>query len=191
MDAAGVRPPLYDTPNAAGPAGSVAAVPDWLTGKPLVIVVSVLFGIVFLRAQLTYWVARGLAEGARRTRWSDKMSGPRVTRAVDTINRWGAPVVTLSFLTIGFQTAANAAAGLTRMPFLRYLIAMIPGCLAWAFIYATVGLAAVGAAVVLAAKSPWVLVVLGLLVVAGIATLIVRRGRRRVEPTGTGEEAEV
>uniref|UniRef100_UPI00404AC842 hypothetical protein n=1 Tax=Brachybacterium sp. GPGPB12 TaxID=3023517 RepID=UPI00404AC842 len=49
----------------------------------------------------------------------------------------------LSFLTVGFQTAANAAAGLTAMPARRYLPALAVGGLAWAIIYATVGLVAV------------------------------------------------
>jgi membrane protein DedA with SNARE-associated domain len=94
------------------------------------------------------------------------------------INRWGAPVVTLSFLTVGFQTVANAAAGLTRMPFLRYLLAMLPGCVAWAFLYATVGLAAVGAAVALAARSPWALLAV-VLVLAALALLWRTRTRTR------------
>ena len=64
-------------------------------------------------------------------------------RATELVNRWGAWVVALSFLTVGFQTAANAAAGLTAMPARRYLPALAVGGLAWAIIYATVGLVAV------------------------------------------------
>src|SRR5699024_2363610 len=70
------------------------------------------------------------------------LESPGVTRASELINRWGAPVVALSFLTVGFQTAANAAAGLTGMPARRYLPALAIGGLAWALIYATVGLVA-------------------------------------------------
>ena len=66
--------------------------------------------------------------------------------------------MTVSFLTIGFQTVVNAAAGLIRMPWVRYTIAMLIGCVAWALIYATVGIAAVEAGIALAAHSPWALV---------------------------------
>lgn len=151
--------------------------PDWWDGKPLLTAVAVLFGIVFVRAQLTYWIARGIAQGARRSRWADRLDGPKITRATALINRWGPPVVTVSFLTVGFQTVANAAAGLTRMPVGRYLLAMIPGCLAWAFVYATVGIAAVEAAVALAVRSPWALVLLLVLAVVAVAVLVQRRRR--------------
>ena len=102
-------------------------------------------------------------------------TGRGCVRATELVNRWGAPVITVSFLTIGFQTAVNAAAGLTRMPFGRYLMAMIPGCLAWALLYATVGLAAVGAALAVAASSPWALVGIVLLIAAGAAAWLLRR----------------
>ena len=51
--------------------------------------------------------------------------------------------MTVSFLTVGLQTVVNAAAGLIRMPWIRYTVAMLIGCIAWAAIYATVGIAAV------------------------------------------------
>ena len=63
----------------------------------------------------------------------------------------------MSFLTVGLQTVVNAAAGLIRMPWVRYTIAMLIGCVAWALIYATVGIAAVEACIALAAHSPWAL----------------------------------
>ncbi len=148
---------------------------DWALGLPLGLAVAVLFVIVFARAQLTYWIGRGVVSGARRSRWADRLDRPRVVRATELVNRWGAPVITVSFLTIGFQTAVNAAAGLTRMPFGRYLMAMIPGCLAWALLYATVGLAAVGAALAVAASSPWALVGIVVLIAAGAAAWLLRR----------------
>ena len=79
----------------------------------------------------------------------------------------------MSFLTVGFQTVVNAAAGLIRMPWLRYTVAMLIGCAAWAAIYATVGIAAFEASLALAARSPWALVAV-LAVAAGCGG----RGRR-------------
>lgn len=149
---------------------------SWFAGAPFWIAFIALFGIVFVRAQATYWAGRGLTAGARRTRLVDRIDNPRTTRVTDALNRWGAPLVTLSFLTIGFQTAINAAAGITRMSWLRYTLAMVPGCLAWAAIYATIGLAAAQAWIALAARSawaPWLLVAVVLVVV--VTVLIVRR----------------
>ena len=155
---------------------------DWAIGLPLGIAVAVLFGIVFARAQVTYWIGRGVVGGARHTRWAAHLDRPRVARATELINRWGPPVITVSFLTIGFQTAANAAAGLSRMPFGRYLLAMIPGCLAWAVLYATVGLAAVSAAVAVAATSPWTLVVIVALIAVGVVVWLRRRRAGHDDP---------
>jgi membrane protein DedA with SNARE-associated domain len=145
-----------------------------LDGFPFAVVVLALFGIVVIRAQATYWLGRGLAAGTLRTplarRAGRRLSGPRMSRALGLLNRWGAPAVTFSFLTVGVQTMINGAAGLTRMPYLRYTAAMLPGAVAWAFIYATVGLTAFYAALSAAAGSPWAVAlgVLGALVVLAV-----------------------
>jgi membrane protein DedA with SNARE-associated domain len=55
------------------------------------------------------------------------------------LERWGAPVVTLSFFTVGIQTAVNLAAGVGRMSLRRYLPAVTLGCVIWALLYATAG----------------------------------------------------
>ena len=98
-------------------------------------------------------------------------------RATVLVNRWGAGVVALSFLTVGFQTAANAAAGLTGMPAKRYLPALAVGGLAWAVIYATVGLVAVAGWLELFLVSPaGAVAVLALLVL--LVALVLRHRRR-------------
>ena len=156
--------------------------PSWLDGKPFALVVSVLFVIVLLRAQVTYWLGRGVTEGVLRTAMAGRISGPRTARAIAALNRWGLPLVTVSFLTIGFQTVVNAAAGLIRMPWVRYTLAMLIGCLAWALIYATVGIAAFEAAVALAARSPLALAGVLALVVIVVGALVVARRRRMAVP---------
>ena len=115
----------------------------------------------------------------------------RVERATRIVNKWGAPVVAFSFLTIGFQTACNAAAGLTGMPLKRYLPALAAGGFAWAIIYASVGLAAIGLWLQLFFRSPWAAVVALALVVALVIQLV--RHKRRsggLAPTGTGDEVD-
>lgn len=56
------------------------------------------------------------------------------------IQRIGWPIIPLSFLTVGFQTAVQFGAGLTNWSWFRYTLAALPGYLAWGFIYAIGGL---------------------------------------------------
>ena len=152
--------------------------PSWFEGKPFAITVAVLFIVVVVRAQGTYWLGRGVTAGVLRNRFAARIAGPRTTKAVSALNRWGLPLVTLSFLTIGFQTVVNAAAGLARMPWMRYTVAMLIGCVAWAMIVATVGMAAVQASLALAADSPWALVAVLAAGVTVVITIIAVRRRR-------------
>ncbi|MEU1280880.1 VTT domain-containing protein [Streptomyces sp. NPDC005805] len=99
-----------------------------------------LYVIVLLRAGGTFAVGLLSGAGARRSRFAARLSSAKFQRAERAIQRWGAPVVAVSFLTIGFQTAANFLAGSMRMPLSRYLPALFVGGAAWALIYATAGL---------------------------------------------------
>ncbi|MFJ5707229.1 MULTISPECIES: DedA family protein [unclassified Streptomyces] len=99
-----------------------------------------LYVIVLLRAGGTFAVGWLAGAGARRSRFAGRISSARFQRAERAIQRWGAPVVALSFLTVGFQTAANFLAGSMRMPLPRYLPALFVGGAAWALVYATAGL---------------------------------------------------
>jgi membrane protein DedA with SNARE-associated domain len=84
----------------------------------------------------------------------------------------------LSFLTVGFQTLANLAAGVGKMPLRRYLPALVLGGLIWAVLYATVGLITLAALVHLYEISPVGAIVGGLALVAGLASYIVWQVRR-------------
>ncbi|WP_329286595.1 DedA family protein [Streptomyces sp. NBC_00691] len=99
-----------------------------------------LYVIVLLRAGGTFAVGWLAGAGARRSRFSGRISSAKFQRAERAIQRWGAPVVAVSFLTVGFQTAANFLAGSMRMPLPRYLPALFVGGAAWALVYATAGL---------------------------------------------------
>ncbi|RFU83993.1 hypothetical protein DY218_25065 [Streptomyces triticagri] len=105
----------------------------WLTAAGLYV-------IVLLRAGGTFAVGWLTGAGARRSRFAEKFSAERFQRVERAIQRWGAPVVALSFLTVGFQTAANFLAGSMRMPVRRYLPALFVGGAAWALVYATAGI---------------------------------------------------
>jgi membrane protein DedA with SNARE-associated domain len=131
---------------------------------PLVWVWLFFFCVVLLRAQATYWIARVVTtqvldhthpRSGWRARVHDWLSGESTRAGLERIRRWGAPAVTLSFLTVGAQTAVNAAAGVVRMPFARYLLAMLPGCAAWALVWSTIGLSALYAALAAGVTSWW------------------------------------
>ncbi|MFD7028375.1 DedA family protein [Streptomyces sp. NPDC059917] len=104
-----------------------------------------LYVIVLLRAGGTFAVGRLAAAGARRSRFAGRTSSAKFQRAERAIQRWGAPVVAVSFLTVGFQTAANFIAGTMRMPLSRYLPALFVGGAAWSLIYATAGIGVLAA----------------------------------------------
>lgn len=153
---------------------------DSIGSLPFVWAFCILFVIVMLRSNATYWAGRGVAAGGRKTKMQKYLDSPGVLRAEKIIARWGAPAVSVSFLTIGVQTAINMAAGLGRMPLRRYIPATVIGAIAWATIYATIGLAAFDAAVSAAAGSPFALLGLVLLLaVLALGVHLFRVSRRR------------
>lgn len=141
---------------------------DSIVSLPFVWAFLILFVIVLLRSNATYWAGRGLAAGGRKTKIQKYMDSPAMLRAEKLVARWGAPAVSLCFLTIGVQTAVNMSAGVARMPLRRYIPATVAGSIAWATIYATIGMAAFDAAIAAAAGSPLALILLVLLL-AGAA----------------------
>ena len=91
-----------------------------------------LVAVAFLRGGATYVVGRlARRAGTASTRSRRVFERPGMTRAEDVVRRWGAPVVTLSFLTVGFQTLVNLAAGVLEMPPRRYLPGLLVGALLW------------------------------------------------------------
>lgn len=144
-----------------------------------------LFMVVLSRAQMTYWLGRAAASGAVRAsgrsgflgaiaRWFE---GPVPRRGAALLDKWGIIVIPLCFLTVGVQTAVNAGAGLVRMRWSTYTIAMIPGCVLWALLYGLGMLAVFAAAVRAIAGSPWGWA--GLALIVALIALKVVWGRRK------------
>ena len=165
-----------------------------LGGVSVGIAIAGLFLIVMARSHATYWAGRGVVRGAQEAHESDAAPGwwhgtmekleewtgtNAARRGLDLVRRWGAPAITLAYLTIGVQTAVFAAAGLIRMPYLRFTLASIPGALVWAVVWATVGLGAVWGAVSLFATSPWAFVAAVVVLAATIGWVVWYRLRRR------------
>ncbi|WMX48191.1 DedA family protein [Streptomyces roseicoloratus] len=148
-----------------------------------------LYVIVLLRAGGTFAVGWLAGAGARRSRFAARISSDRFRRVESAIQRWGAPVVAVSFLTVGFQTAANFLAGSMRMPLVRYLPALFLGGAAWALIYATAGL---GALEVLgrlfAERTELGVAAVAALLLAVCGVVLVRRRRAARPPRDTAAE---
>ncbi|GAA4890791.1 DedA family protein [Streptomonospora salina] len=152
----------------------------FLDGRPFWIVYAALFAIAFARTQTIYWIGRGVGAGLHRSRTADRI-GDRLTRAERMINRFGPPVVTASYATVGVQSAIHLAAGAMRMSYWRYLAAMLPGCAGWAAIYSFGGLAVIAVWWELFLRSPFLAaaaVVLAAATAASSAALVRRRRRR-------------
>lgn len=165
---------------------------DSILSLPFAWAFLILFVIVMLRSNATYWAGRGLAAGGRKTQLAKYLDSPAVQRAEKIIARWGSPAVSVSFLTIGVQTAINMAAGLGRMPLRRYIPATVAGSIAWACIYATIGLAAFDAALAAAAGSPWALITLVLGAgVIGLGIHLLRVSRTRKLDQGAVDDCPV
>lgn len=167
---------------------------EW--GWPFGLVFAALFAIVMTRANATYWVGRALRKGSDRSRLAAVTRRPGYRRVEAALQRWGAPVVSLCFLTIGVQTMVNVAAGATRMPLRRYLPAVTIGSVLWALIYSTVGFVGVKALAISWERWPVATLVVGGVVLLGLIAFVlagmVGRHRRPVDAEpATGTEARV
>ncbi len=163
-----------------------------MAGWPYPLTVAALFVIVAVRAGATYGIGRAMQAGARRTRLSRWLDSPVFARAQQLLDRWGAPLVSLSFLTVGLQTVVNLAAGVAQMPLRRYGPALVVGSVLWAFLYATVGFATFAAWRRLYEMSPVAAIVASTALVLGLAGYITwqvrRRGRNSDGSTGLAAE---
>lgn len=108
---------------------------------PWAVLFGALFVIVFFRSNLFHLIGRGLVSGLAKTRLMAKyFDSAGYKKAQELICRYGAPVVTLCFATVGFQTLVLMASGAGKMPLRKYLPANILGCMLWALIYSTAGM---------------------------------------------------
>jgi membrane protein DedA with SNARE-associated domain len=168
-------------------------VPDFLASWPFWLTFAFLYLGATLRGQAMYWAGRVVTEQTlRRThpasgwlrRIHDWLEGGGADRGISLIRRWGLFAVPLSYLTVGFQSMIQVAAGVLRITWPRYSLAQVPGALAWAAIYSTIGWAVWEAALAAAAGSPLALGALAAVVVVLLATFAVhrRKERRTVSP---------
>jgi membrane protein DedA with SNARE-associated domain len=135
-----------------------------------------LFASAMVRSNGTYWVGRGAIAGWRRYRGAH---GDLTARAERLLHRFGPFAVTLSYLTVGIQTAIHLTAGVMRMPLRWYVPAAVVGSVLWAVLYATIGIAVVQAWLAAEAGSWWGVAVVAAALVAAVVWVVVRRRSRR------------
>ena len=165
--------------------------PTWITSLPFAAALGALFVIGLGRGQATYWIARLAVQGTAsvtagshpgRRRLAAWLTGPRIQQGRVLLGRWGLPLVSPCYLTVGMQTIVLAASGVLRIGWPRFTLAQVPGSAAGALIYATIGFAAWEAAIGAAASSPLGLAIgatVAVMVVASIAVSRAGRSRRR------------
>lgn len=165
-----------------GLVGLIDAIAEFVRSGPVAFVyLFFLFG-AFSRSQAIYWLGRymgsfimkrGRPHGGWRVRMYNRVHADSTQNAIAALRRRGWPMIPFSFVTVGLQTLIQLSAGVIAMPWLRYSIASIPGAIAWALIYTTIGWAVWSAAFRAATGSPWALLAL---LVAALA-LVWRRTR--------------
>ena len=167
---------------------------------PFALTFALFFCLGMCRGQATYWLARLVTQRALRAdgpprgpmaRWQQRFAGLTIGRGADLLRRWGLGAVSLCYLTIGIQTVIIATAGVLRIRWWRFTAAQVPGVLAWALIYTTIGFAVWAAAWRTALREHPVVAAALLLIVVGLVVFGVRRRRARRRAHGdTPDEQE-
>lgn len=156
---------------------------------PIAVTWLILFGIILARAGGTFLLGRLARKGIRKIERIDViMSGPKYRKAEAMIERFGAPVIAVSFLMIGVQTVLNLAAGTSGMSRRRYLPALVVGGSLWALIYSTVGLIGFKAVAAAYQAAPGLTVGLGACFVMAIVGLLIglKKKDEQTEPAALG-----
>ncbi|WP_270741268.1 hypothetical protein [Lactococcus formosensis] len=114
---------------------------NWVASLPLWQATLFLFIVVFFRAQMTFGLGKLIHMGILKTKWGKKAEKSEENRAgMLALQKYGWPVIPLSFLTVGFQTVVQLAAGMLDWKWSKYTLVALPGYLAWGFVYAAGGL---------------------------------------------------
>lgn len=114
---------------------------DWVAELPLWQATLFLFIVVLFRAQATFGLGKLIHKGVIKTKWGQKTERSEETQmGILAIQRYGWPVIPLSFLTVGFQSVVQIGAGILGWNWIKYTLSALPGYLAWGFIYAAGGL---------------------------------------------------
>jgi membrane protein DedA with SNARE-associated domain len=97
--------------------------------------------------------------------------------------RWGAPAVFFSRMLPIVRTFISLPAGVARMPFIRFTVLTLLGCIPWVFMLAFVGKQAADRWTSWRDSLHYVDYAVAALIVIGIVYLVVRRRRRPADAT--------
>ena len=161
---------------------------QWVLSQHFALAASFLVLVAAVRSQCTYWLGRGIRAGVIKAAWAQRLRSEGAAKGQARLERWGWPIIPLSFLTVGLQTAVNLAAGLVGWRWLRYTLAASLGWLAWGLVYAAGGLAVFGALLALAKDSPVraAAIVQSVVVLAMAGVYLAYRWRTKQTKEGTG-----
>lgn len=138
---------------------------------PVIAIFGVLMAIGTARSQATYWLARWVTEataddtapnGSMRARFAAWLQRPLLVRTRRMLQGWGLPLVTLSYVTVGLQTAILASAGVLRISWWRFTIAQLVGTVGWAAFYTLIGAAAWKAVLGGLSGTTWLIIILAI-----------------------------
>lgn len=170
----------------------------FLKDYPFAAAWALLFVVGLLRGQGTYWLGRGASGAATRVggegegRWARLkawLNGDSTRAGRTVVHRAGLVAVPLCYLTVGLQTAILVAAGLVRIPWLRFTIAQLPGVAAWATIYSTIGFAGWSAAIAAFTGTGWGWALLAILIAVCVVLIVRRIGRSALRSAENDEDA--
>ncbi|WP_344972894.1 DedA family protein [Streptosporangium fragile] len=141
-----------------------------------------------------YWLGRRYGERMRETSAVRRLGVEHWDRALAALRRHGAAAVFLTRLVPVVRTLVPAAAGASRVPYLRFLPASLLGGLVWAGVYVGIG-AFAGASArhleSLVGRIGWIVLAVAS---AGLAAVLWRRRRQRAaagtQPAGTTAGAD-
>lgn len=149
----------------------------WISELPFAALWLLFFLGAMARGNAMYALGRGITEGGRKSRFRTRFTGPRMDRAKEFVDRYGAIAVALSYLTVGFQSMVQVATGMARMSLWRFEPGAFVGSAAWATIYTTIGFAVWQTWLGLVARSPWAFV--AAIALTGLAAYAIHRRRVR------------
>lgn len=166
----------------------------WWEDIPVLGIFAVLWTVAMLRGQATYALARWATEAtidetADETSFRARLAGwlnrPMPLRARRLLEGWGWPAISLSYLTVGLQTALLAAAGVLRMSWLKFTAAQFIGAVGWAAIYTTIGATAWQAVLGGVSGTTWLIIVaaIGLVLLATYTIKRIQERRRELRRT--------
>ncbi len=104
---------------------------------------------------------------------------PATQRTMVTVRRRGWIAVSLCYLTVGVQSLIVLSAGILAMRYVHFVLASLPGWLAWASIYSTIGFALWRASVAATAGSDLGILLI-VICVSSLAIYLVFRAKHRV-----------